>query len=286
MAAFGGWIAQAYGGSLEHTARNLAAIPVRPMPWEVLWHLWANLLVGPFVDRRLAEAMALIAGALFGVSFLTLRRSQRSREWNILAVAAWLPSGIGALLALRWPFFAARYFAMSAVPLLALIVLLMLRSPWKGILPLWVLPGLIGIAGFPLFNAPVLGLEIEPAIAPLSISEPVLIQARWHLLWTERSGFSSYEWPDPAQRAQVIDRSPSFWFIGVTPYRVDWEGWLRDLQATHLIDFQAEFPHAIPEYRASVFHLVRKVPAARWTQPDARWANGIRLREVGWAQEA
>ncbi|MCS6964500.1 MAG: glycosyltransferase family 39 protein, partial [Thermoflexus sp.] len=282
MAAFGGWIAQAYGGSLEHTVRSLSAIPVRPTPWEVVWHLWANLLVGPLADGRAAKAVALIGAALLGGSLLAARRSPRLRKWQFIAVAAGLPPAIGALLALRWPFFAARYFAMSVVPLVALIAAVMLRARWRPAFIALLLPGLVGIAGFPLLTMP-LGLvgEAENTLRSLTISEPALVQAPWHFLST-----FSYAWPDPAQRAQVVDRSPSFWFIGVTLYRAHWEGWLRDLQATHLIDFQAEFPHAIPEHQASVFHLVRKVPAARWTQPDARWANGIRLHEVGWAQEA
>ena len=292
MAAFGGWFAQAYAGSLEHTVRQLSAIPVRPMPWAVLGHLWANLLVGPLADGRLAQAIALAAGVLLGFGLLVPRRSGRLRGWGDWVAIALLPPGVGAMLALRWPFFAARYFAMSVVPLLTLIAAIMLRARWKWTFSLWVLPGLIGLTSFPVLTAIPLGLENEEnermfkPLAALVTSEPRLVQARWHMLWDGRSGFLNYEWSDPLQRAQVIDRSPSFWFIGVTIYRADWEGWLQSLQATHLIDFQAEFPHPIPEYGASVFHLVRKVPVVRWMGFGARWTNGIELREVGWTQEA
>uniref|UniRef100_UPI002ADDA325 glycosyltransferase family 39 protein n=1 Tax=Thermoflexus sp. TaxID=1969742 RepID=UPI002ADDA325 len=285
MAAFGAWTAQAYAHSMEHTVRVLSLIPVRPTPGEVLWHLWANLSIGPFADGRVAQAAALAGAALLGISLLAARRSPWLRGWQFVAVAAWLPPAIGALLALRWPFFAARYFAMSLVPLIVLTVAVILRARWRPAFAVWLLLGQIGLASFPLMNFRLgLGDEdgIEHYIRSLVVPEPALVQAPWHFL----SAFRSYLWADPAQRAQVIDRSPSFWFIGVTLYRADWEGWLRDLQATHLIDFQAEFPHAIPEHRASVFHLVRKVPAARWIRLDARWANGIRLHEVGWVQKA
>ncbi len=284
MTAFGGWLAQAYRESLEHTVRSLSASGVRPMPWEVLANLWANLLVGPFVDGRLAEAIAIAMAVLLGLVLLTARRR---RIGGALTVTALLPPMIGALLALRWPFFPARYFAMSLVPLMALIAASFLNTRWKWLFPLWTLPGWIGIAGFPMFTTPVRGLDLEPALAAVTAPEPVLIQARWHLIMLWRPGFFNYDmWSDLNQRAWVMDRSPSFWFVGVSLYRGNWEGWLRELQATHLIDFQAEFPHAIPEYRASVFHLVRKIPAARWTPSEAQWANGIRLHEVGWTQEA
>lgn len=280
MVAFGVWIAQAYAGSLENTVRNLSAIPVRPMPWEVLGHLWANLLVGPLADGRLARILAVGAGVFIGLLLPTLRSWRRIRLE--LAIVALLPLGAGALMAMRWPFFAARYFAMSVIPTLTLVLSIGLGSRWKGALLILILPGIIGIASFPVLNLP-LGLESE--LEFWTAPEPVLAQARWHLLWSADSGFPSYEWPDPAQRAQVVGRSPSFWFVGVALYRADWEGWLQELQATHLIDFQAEFPHEIPEYRAAMFHLVRGAPAARWIHQDARWANGIRLHDIGWTQE-
>ncbi len=287
MAAFGAWIAQAYEGSLENTVRNLSAIPVRPMPWEVLGHLWANLLVGPFADGRLAKILAVMTGVLIGLLLPTLRSWRRIRLE--LAIVALLPLGVGALVALRWPFFAARYFTMSLIPVLALILSVLQGFRWKGAFPILILPGLIGVASFPVMNlsvGPVLSQDpLARTVEILTASDSVLAQARWHLLWSGDSGLSSYEWSDPIQRAQVMGRSPSFWFVGVTLYRANWEGWLQGLQATHLIDFQAEFPHEIPEYRASVFHLVRRVPAVRWIHPDARWANGIRLRDVGWTQE-
>ncbi|GBD08384.1 hypothetical protein HRbin22_00623 [Candidatus Thermoflexus japonica] len=286
--AFAAWIAQAYEGSLENTVRNLSQIPIRPMPWEVLGHLWANLLIGPLADGRLAKTLAVGAGGLIGL-FLPFLYSGKRRIQPELAIVALLPLVMGALIALRWPFFAARYFTMSLIPLLALILSILQGFRWKGAFLILILPGLIGVASFPVMNLPVGPvLDQDPlarTLETLTASDPVLAQARWHLLWSGNSGLSSYEWPDPAQRAQGMRRSPSFWFIGVTLYRADWEGWLRGLQATHLIDFQAEFPHEIPEYRASVFHLVRRVPAAQWTHLNARWANGIRLHDVGWTQE-
>ncbi|HXF69141.1 MAG TPA: glycosyltransferase family 39 protein [Thermoflexus sp.] len=286
VAAWGGWLTQALGGSLEHTVRTLTAIPVRPMPWEILGHLWANLLVGPLADGRLAVAVALAAGGLLVLALFS-HPPQPARFPSDLALVALVPPGIGSLLALRWPFFAARYFAMSLIPLLTFVVALLLRSRWKRAFPFWLLPSLVGIVNFPMLATLVLGLEdltIQKTIQLLSDSEVVLAQAPWHLIHTPdaRSG----EWPDPVQRALVIAQAPAFWFIGVTIYRGEWEGWLRELQATHLVDFQMEFPHSIPEYRASVFHLVRQVPAVRWTPLDVRWVNGIRFHDVGWVQES
>lgn len=283
---WGIWLLQAYSGTMENTVRNLSAIPVRPAPWEVIGHFWASLLAGPLADGSFARAAGMAAALATAIGLTLGGGVQRSTEWKRIGLVAWLPLGVGALMALRWPFFGARYFAVVLVPFLIwIIALLIARSGWLliGLL----VPGLIGLPTIPMVQSfPDAGDTREiSAMAVMGNEDPILIQAWWHSLWPEYPAFRAYDWSDPQQRAWVASRYPSFWFIGVSLYRGNWEEWLAGLRPTHLIDFYMEIDHFVPERRASVFHLVRKVPPVRWTPASAQWANGLRLDEVGWIDE-
>ncbi|WP_448593150.1 glycosyltransferase family 39 protein, partial [Thermoflexus hugenholtzii] len=249
-ALFALWLRQAYAGSLEHTVRTLSAIPARPGPVEVVWHYGATALMGPFVDGVFARAASLALALGLSLTILVRRprlRGLSSREGE-LAIWVGLPLLLGALLALRWPFFAARYFAMLTVPgavALAVVLRLLRRRVW---IPAILALGLIGLSRFPVMAAQPLGLSgldaLSSTLATLNRSDPVLAQARWHIDFAHRF----YEWTDPGQRTAVMEEHPGFWFVGVTLYAGEWLSWLEGLQSTHFIDFAATYPHPIPEY--------------------------------------
>ncbi len=214
---WGIWLLQAYAGTMENTVRNLSAIPVRPAPWEVVEHFWANLLVGPLADGSFARAVGMAAALATGVGLALRRGGWRSMGWKEIGLVAWLPLGTGALIALRWPFFGARYFAMVLVPFLIWIIApLTMRSRWLlvGLLA----PGLIGLSTIPMVQSfPDAGDTREiGAMSVMGNEDPILIQAWWHSLWPEYPAFRAYDWSDPQQRARVVSQYPSFWFIGVS----------------------------------------------------------------------
>lgn len=278
-ALFALWLRQAYAGSLEHTVRNLSAIPVRPGPVEVVWHYGATALMGPFVDGVFARAASLALALGLSLTILVRRPRLRglSSRGGELAVWVGLPLLLGALLALRWPFFAARYFAMLTVPgAVALAAGIHLLRRWEWI-PMILALGLIGLSRFPVMAAQPLGLlgldALSLALATLNRSDPVLVQAPWHI----DADHPFYEWTDPRQRAVVMEKHPAFWFVGVSIYAGEWLPWLEEMRATHTIDFAATYPHPIPEYGASLFHLVRKPETAPWQPTTARWQNGLTL---------
>jgi hypothetical protein len=292
-ALFALWVRQAYAGSLEHTVRNLSAIPVRPGPVEVVWHYGATALMGPFVDGAFTRAASLALALGLFLALLVRRPRLRglSSGGGELAVWAGLPLLLGALMALRWPFFAARYFAMLTVPgavaLAAALHCLRLPRAW---IPTILILGLIGLSRFPIMAAQPLGLSgldvPGPTLAVLNRSDPILAQARWHIdaaspFYQHTEAYRLfYEWTDLEERTAIVERHPSFWFVGVTVYQDFWRSWLEDLQTTHLIDFATTYPHPIPEYSASLFHLVRKPQTATWQPTTARWQNGLTLTAI------
>jgi|GEM_PF-768690 len=276
-ALFALWLRQAYAGSLEHTVQQLSQIPVRPGPVEVVWHYGATALMGPFVDGVFARAASLALALGLSLTILVRRPRLRglSSRGGELAVWVGLPLLLGALLALRWPFFAARYFAMLTVPgAVALAAGIHLLRRWEWI-PVILALGLIGLSRFPIMAAQPLGLSgldhLGPTLAVLNRADPVLSQARWHI----DADHPFYEWTDPRQRAVVMEKHPAFWFVGVSIYAGEWLPWLEEMRATHTIDFAATYPHPIPEYGASLFHLIRKPETAPWQPATARWQNGL-----------
>lgn len=284
LLAFVGWFAMAVrAGSVDFTTRNLSAIPVRPMPWGVIGHFWANILVGPLADGSFAKAVGVAVGLLLVIAWLRARRTPLPSAWSELGVALWISLLLGSMLVLRWPFFGARYFAFLLIPFLAWVAIRVRSHPYWLILPNI---GLIGLVQMPLLvGRPDAGDTRE--IRWLSMArkdDPILIQAWWHALWPEYPSFRAYDWSDPRQRQAVVSEAPSFWFLGVRLYRGTWEGWLQQLQKTHAVDFHLEIDHPVPERRADVFHLVRKLPPVVWEEMDARWENGIRLKRIGWVQ--
>lgn len=284
LLAFAAWFAMAVrAGSVDFTTRNLSAIPVRPMPWEVIRHFWANILVGPLADGSFAQAVSVAAGLLLGASWLRARGIALSPGWKELGIAVWISLFMGSMLVLRWPFFGARYFAFLLIPFLTWLVIRTMACPYWLILPGI---GLIGLVQMPLLiGRPDAGDTREIRWLSMTQSrDPILIQAWWHSLWPEYPIFRAYDWSDPWQREAVVSGAPSFWFIGVSLYRGNWEGWLQQIQQTYLIDFHLEIDHPVRERRADVFHLVRKAPPAMWEEMDVRWENGIRLRKIGWVQ--
>ncbi|MCX7690854.1 glycosyltransferase family 39 protein [Thermoflexus sp.] len=284
-ALFFGWLLQAYAGSVDTTVRNLSAIPVRPLPWEVVEHFWANLLSGPLADGAFARAGGLAAAILALAAALVRPRPRLPARWTTLGAMVWIPLVVGSMLALRWPFFGARYFAMLLVPFLTWALALFVRHRWM--LAVWLIPGLIGLSGFPmLIGKPDAGDTREISVLSLADpSNPILIQAWWHALWPEYPLSRAYDWSDPVQRGAVVSRSDSFWFIGVSLYRGIWEGWIQGLRETHTVDYHIEVDHPVPERRASIFHLTRARPPRIWEEARIRWENGLRLERVGWVDQ-
>ena len=291
-ALFALWLRQAYAGSLEHTVRNLSAIPVRPGPVEVVWHYGATALMGPFVDGAFARAASLALALGLFLALLVRRPRLRglSSQGGKLAVWVGLPLLLGALMALRWPFFAARYFAMLTVPGAVALAAALHRLRLRAWIPMILILGLIGLPRFSIMAAQPLGLSgldvPGPTLAVLNRSDPILAQARWHIdaaspFYQHTEAYRLfYEWTDLKERTAIVERHPSFWFVGVTVYQDFWRPWLEDLQTTHLIDFAATYPHPIPEYGASLFHLVRKPQTAPWQPTTARWQNGLALTAI------
>ncbi|WP_376792504.1 glycosyltransferase family 39 protein [Thermoflexus sp.] len=285
LVAFAAWFAMAVqAGSVDFTSRNLAAIPVRPLPGEVIFHFWANALVGPLADGRFAQAVGLAVGLMLGVLWLRTPRVALLPAWKDLGIATGLAFLGGVLLVLRWPFFGARYFAALLVPFMAWVLMGVLSRPYW---PILLCLGLIGLAQMPLLvGRPDAGDTKEIRwISMARSSDPVLIQAWWHMLWPEYPNVRAYSWSDPKQRQAVVSGAPSFWFIGVSMYRGNWEGWLQQLRSTHLVDFHMEIDHPIRERQASVFHLVRRAQPVIWEDVDARWENGIQLKRIGWVRQ-
>ncbi len=284
LLAFAAWFALAVqAGAVDFTSRNLAAIPVRPMPWEVIAHFWANLVVGPLADGKFAQAAGLAAAWLLGTSWLRSRPRRLPSAWKVLGISTGISLLAGALLVLRWPFFGARYFAALLVPFTAWATAPAVARPCG---PALITLGLIGLVQMPmLVGRPDAGdtKEIEP-MGMTQTSDPILIQAWWHALWPDYPRFRAYDWSDLNQRQAVVAEAPSFWFIGVSLYRGNWEAWLHQLRQTHLIDFHIEIDHTVRERRADVFHLARKAQPVAWEDVHARWENGIRLERIGWVQ--
>jgi hypothetical protein len=295
-ALFALWLRQAYAGSIEHTVQQLSRIPVRPGPVEVVWHYGATALMGPFVDGAFARAasLALALGLFLALLVRRPRLRRLSSGGGELAVWVGLPLLLGALMALRWPFFAARYFAMLTVPGAVALAAALHRLRLRAWIPMILILGLIGLSRFPIMAAQPLGLsgfdDLGPALAGLNRSDPILAQARWHIdaaspFYQHTEAYTEayrlfYEWTDLKERTAIVERHPSFWFVGVTVYQDFWRSWLEDLQTTHLIDFAATYPHPIPEYGASLFHLVRKPQTAPWLPTTARWQNGLTLTAI------
>jgi hypothetical protein len=291
-ALFALWLRQAYAGSLEHTVRNLSAIPVRPGPVEVVWHYGATALMGPFVDGAFARVASLALALGLFLALLVRRPHLRglSSGGGELAVWAGFPLLLGALMVLRWPFFAARYFAMLTVPGAVALAAALHRLRLRAWIPMILILGLIGLSRFPIMAAQPLGLSgldvPGPTLAVLNRSDPILAQARWHIdaaspFYQHTEAYRLfYEWTDLEERTAIVERHPSFWFVGVTVYQDFWRSWLEDLQTTHLIDFATTYPHPIPEYGASLFHLVRKPQTAPWQPTAARWQNGLTLTAI------
>jgi hypothetical protein len=295
-ALFALWLRQAYAGSLEHTVQQLSRIPVRPGPVEVVWHYGATALMGPFVDGAFARAasLALALGLFLALLVRRPRLRRLSSGGGELAVWVGLPLLLGALMALRWPFFAARYFAMLTVPGAVALAAALHCLRYQVWIPIILTLGLIGLPRFPIMAAQPLGLSgldvPGPTLAVLNRSDPILAQARWHIdaaspFYQHTEAYTEayrlfYEWTDLKERTAIVERHPSFWFVGVTVYQDFWRSWLEDLQTTHLIDFAATYPHPIPEYGASLFHLVRKPQTAPWQPTTARWQNGLTLTAI------
>ena len=281
---FGLWLAQAYEGSMANTVRHLTMIPVRPRPWEVVGHFWANGVVGPLADGEGARGLGVAIGVLAGGVGLARRGRPLGPGWMAMGWSVLVPVGVGALLALRWPFFAARYFAMVFVPLVVILAVLGTRRSGL-LLPALLGAQLLGWAGFPLLQGRPLGPT--GALFPSTmrflggIQDPVLVQAPWHRDVFGTAGFRHYDWPIPEERERVVQEASAFWFVGVSLYRGEWEGWLEAMRATHDVDLHIALDHPIPEYRADVFHLVRKAWPGRWRDRRAVWANGLRLEGVG-----
>ncbi len=286
LVAFAVWFAMVVqAGTVDFTSRILSAIPVRPTPWEVIFHFWANALVGPLADGRFAQAAGLAAGLMLGALWLRAPRAAIPPVWKDLGISTGLALLGGAMLVLRWPFLGARYFAALLVPFMAWATVGVISRPYW---PIFVCLGLIGLVHMPLLVGrsdaeDTKGVEMG-RISMAGSSDPILLQAWWHGAWLEYPPNIRYDWSDPWQRQAVVSGAPSFWFIGVSMYRGNWEDWLQQLRSTHLIDFYTEIDHPIQVKRASLFHLVRKAQPLIWEDVDARWENGIQLKRIGWVR--
>jgi hypothetical protein len=297
-ALFALWLREAYAGSIEHTVQQLSRIPVPPGARGGGVALWGHRPDGS-LRRWGFRPRGLPGPSPWASSSPSWSRRPRLRRLSSgggeLAVWVGLPLLLGALMALRWPFFAARYFAMLTVPGAVALAAALHRLRLRAWIPMILILGLIGLSRFPIMAAQPLGLsgfdDLGPALAGLNRSDPILAQARWHIdaaglfyRYTDLAhlfyNYKWYEWPDPEQRTAIIENSSSFWFVGVTIYQDFWRSWLESLQATHFIDFAATYPHPTPEYGASLFHLVRKPQTAPWQPTAARWQNGLTLTAI------
>ena len=274
------WSIHALPGSIEVNSEAFSGpySIILPNPLSVINHYFVVSIIGPLVNGDFARILfpALVVGFL---STTLTRRPHFARISPLeheLTIWVGLPLLLGALMTLRWPFFHARSFAVLTVPwfvALAAGIHLLHRRAW---FPVILTLGLIGLTRFPIMTAQPLGFS-SPNLRDLFIppNEPVLIQAPWLIdrisfglhdielildIRSTRTNLSSliYDWTNKENREFVVKNYPSFWFIGVTVYQDFWRSWLEDLQATHLIDFAATYPHPIPEYGASLFHLIRR----------------------------
>jgi hypothetical protein len=83
-------------------------------------------------------------------------------------------------MALRWPFFAARSFAMLTVPWVVGLAAALHRLRLRAWIPMILTLGLIGLPRFPIMAAQPLGLlQPQSTIACFEPIEPILAQARW-----------------------------------------------------------------------------------------------------------
>jgi hypothetical protein len=300
-ALFALWLYHALPGSVKAAAEAFSAnfSMIRPSPWDVIIHYSIVTITGPFVNGNFARTLLLALGLGLALTVFVNRpsRSQIPPSWRWLAVWIGLPLLLGALFVLRWPFFHARSFAMLTVPWFVGLAAVLHLPRYRMWIPIILTLGLIGLSRFPIMAAQPLGFSIpNPQNLFFSPNEPALTQAPWLI---ERFSYGLhemefildiskqkrylglvYDWTNFEEREAVVRNYSSFWFVGVTVYQDFWRSWLEDLQTTHLIDFAATYPHPIPEYGASLFHLVRKPQTAPWQPTTARWQNGLTLTAI------
>jgi hypothetical protein len=305
-ALFALWLYHALPGSIEANigAFSVYSSVIRRLPWEVIIHYIINTITGPFVSQNFARALSVVfilslVSSIFRHLLVPISTfSKISFRWSYLALWIVFPLITGALIALRWPFFVARSFAMLTVPWFVGLAAVLHLPRYRVWIPIILTLGLIGLSRFPIMAAQPLGFSIPNLQKPyFEPNQPILAQAKWlmeHISYTNLNEIEFvldvserflkpiriYDWTNAEEREAVVRNYSSFWFVGVTVYQDFWRSWLEDLQTTHLIDFAATYPHPIPEYGASLFHLVRKPQTAPWQPTTARWQNGLTLTAI------
>jgi hypothetical protein len=296
------WGTQALPGSIEKNANEFSGLYsiIRPNPLNVVENYLVVSVTGPLVDGDFARILFPVL--TMGFLFTALARYPHFGRISPLGyeMAIWmgLPLLLGALFVLRWPFFHARSFAMLIVPWVVALATALHRLRLRAWIPMILILSLIGLSRFPIMAAQPPGLSNpNPNDLFIASNEPILVQAPWLIggiyfslhdielildikMAKINQDYLFYDWTNREKREFVIENNPSFWFVGVTVYQDFWRPWLEDLQTTHLIDFAATYPHPVPEYGASLFHLVRKPQTAPWQPTTARWQNGLALTAI------
>lgn len=264
------WSTIALGPSLAHTVRTLARIPVRPTPLEVLANLMGAMGIGIGADGSLGwVGVGLTA---LGVAAAASRRTLR------LGGAMAVPLGIGLALAMRFPFYAARYFS----PLLPLYVWA-LTVGWgrrrRVLLPLFLSLCVYGIGRtWAVYaNAPIYVEAQRELYATLFTLAHPSDRLVFHGYWNRAEMALFY--PETRRRLQSIEdvqdsgnrlQRPT-WLIGVTFFQELYRPVAQALAQQGPFDRHAWYP------MAEVFRFVPWPDQAPWRPLSVRFEEGVRL---------
>lgn len=269
-----GWLLYALSPTLAHTVRTLSRIPVRPTLPEVLANLMAALGLGIGVDGRLAP----VGIAVSGLGLLAAVRRRTGRLWGAMA----LPILAGLGLALRFPFYAARYFA-PVLPLYAWGLATGWDRRWR--VPLTVLTvgaGLYGIGR----------LEGVYRNAPIYVEaqRELYSMLRWTAHPSDRFAFHGYWnqaemalfYPETRGRLMAMEAvDPSalraggrMWLIGVTFFQDLYRPVAAALERQGPFDVHAWYP------MAEVFRFVPWPAQATWQPVQAIFGGAIMLEAL------
>lgn len=268
------WSTKALGPSLAHTVRTLTRIPVHPTPPEVLVNLMGALGIGIGADGALGWIGAAIAA--LGIAAAASPRTLR------LGWAMAIPVGIGLALALRFPFYAARYFS----PLLPFYVW-MLVSGWdrrrqRILVPLFLGLGVYGIGRtWAVYaNAPIYVEAQRELYATLHTLAHPADRFIFHGYWNQAEMALFY--PDTRDRLMAMEEldAPAArlqeraWLIGVTFFQELYRPVARALARQGPFDHHAWYP------MAEIFRFVPWSNPAPWQPNMARFEEGITLEAV------
>jgi hypothetical protein len=268
-----GWSLWALGPSMAHTVRTLSRIPVRPTPPEVLANLMGALGIGIGADGQLGMLGALAVA-------LGILASWRARRlWGAMA----LPVGLGLLLTLRFPFYAARYFA-PLLPLYAWALAAGGSARRRALWPLLLSLGLYGIGRtWAVYaNAPIYAEAQRELYATLFETAHPTDRIAFHGYWNQAEMALFY--PEtrprllPLEAIRPADSSlpTRTWVVGVTFFQDLYRPVVEALAREGPFDVHAWYP------MAEVFRFVPWEEPAPWRPTGVRFEQGIVLEAVAW----